>query len=240
MLKHRHQTEEDKKLNTRMMIEKYKMPWTCDELTEEIMGRIKQLPFEFVFDDDNQRLFELLCLYYSGDERFNEQEVTYPNGDKRELNLKKGIGLISAKKGTGKSILMGLFQQNRWKPYLLLETKNVSAMFQKKGEEAIEVHSNLLHVPPTPLWFYRNDIGICFDDLGFELPKNSWGNKSDVMSDVLFSIYSKNQWKGDFSNFSFTSNLSGTEFENRYDDRVRDRMREMFNVIPVGGESRRK
>ena len=35
-----------------------------------------------------------------------------------QLSLKKGIGLISSKKGTGKSILSTLFQQNKFRPCL--------------------------------------------------------------------------------------------------------------------------
>ena len=56
------------------------------------------------------------------------------------------------------------------------------------------------------------DTIIQFDDLGFELPKSFWGSKSDVMADVLFSIYRKNQMKGNYSWFHFTSNLSGERF----------------------------
>ena len=40
----------------------------------------KQLPFEFVIDKDNERIFDLLCMYFSGDERFNEQKIKYSDG----------------------------------------------------------------------------------------------------------------------------------------------------------------
>lgn len=231
-------TDADKR---RHRIEKAQIAWTYDELRSEVLQRASQLPFQFDLDDNNKRVIDLLCLYFTGDERFNYEFFEYRDGKKMQMNLKKGIGLISSNKGTGKSILMTLFQQNKHRPFLCMPTKAVSEMFSNKGNEAIAIHSELLDINPMlPTFFYMNKAGICFDDLGFEIPKNSWGNKSDVMADVLFTIYSKNQMKGDFSWFHFTSNLSGKNFEDRYDDRIRDRMREMFNVIVLSGDSRRK
>lgn len=240
MLKARDIEDNQKKQERADKIKKWREPWTYEQLKSAVMNRAKQLPFEFEIDKDNEKVIHLLCLYYSGDERFNSETWTYSNGQVMNLSLKKGIGLISSKKGTGKSILTNLFQQNKYRPFLKIETKNVAAMYQKDGDKAIDIHSELIHIAPNPDFYFYQDIGICFDDLGFELPKNNWGSKSDVMADVLFAIYRKNQLIGDYSWFYFTSNLSGKDFEERYDDRIRDRMREMFNVITIHGESRRK
>lgn len=240
MLKQRFMEQEEKRDKKNNLIKEYQRPWSYEELRQEVMERTKQLPFEFVVDEYNERIIHLLCLYFSGDERFNNEEIEFRTGDKRKLSLKKGIGLVSECKGTGKSILMTLFQQNKNRPFFSMETKNVSAAYNTHGEEVIKNHSELMYVPPTPTFFFYERIGLCFDDLGFEVPKNSWGNKSDVMADVLFSIYSKLQMRGDFSFFHFTSNMGGAGLEERYGDRVKDRLREMFNMIPVPGQSRRK
>lgn len=231
--------DEEKRKATQDMISRHRKPWTTDELMAEINDRAEQLPFEFHIDSENQRVIELLCMYFSGDERFNKEVFDYGNNVKAKLNLRKGIGLVSKTKGTGKSVLMTLFQQNKYRPFLKLETKTIAAQFQKKGEEAISTHAQLLPVPRNPTFFYYAQIGICFDDLGFEIAKNNWGSKSDVLADVLFKIYSSNQHAGDFSWFHFTSNLYGNDFEQRYDDRIRDRMREMFNTLVLQGKSRR-
>jgi hypothetical protein len=229
--------KKQKRIDTRRRLQ---TAWDSDQLRTEIMFRTKQLPFEFILDQNNQRVFDLLCLYFTGDERFNREKFIYKDGTSVDLSLRKGIGLISTKKGTGKSVLMSLFQQNKHRPYFQMETKNIASMYGRKGEESIEVHSELLRIPPHPDFFMYDEIGICFDDLGFEVSKNFWGSKSDVMADVLFAIYRKNQMKGNFNWFHFTSNLSGNDFEERYDDRIRDRMREMFNILILNGESRRK
>lgn len=240
MLKAVAMEREEKTERDRRRVAKAREPFTFDELKAVVLDRAKQLPFDFVLDSTNERVFNLLCLYFIGDSQFNSEFFEYSDGSKMQMSLEKGIALISSKKGTGKTVMMSLFQQNKYRPYFQIETKNVSSSFQKKGEEAIEIHSEPLHIPPHPDFFYYDYIGICFDDLGFELPKSYWGSKSDVMSDVIFAIYRKNQMKGNFSNFHFTSNLSGNDIQSRYDDRIRDRMREMFNVIVLSGESRRK
>lgn len=222
---------------------KYFQIQSYEEIRESVLNAAKILPFEFVLDENNERIFHLLCLYFSNDERFNSEVIMYADGSKRELSLNKGIGLISSKKGTGKSVLMNLFQNNRRQPYLQIDTKNVAAMYKRDGEDAIKKHSELLYVPPMPTFNYWERIGICFDDLGQEIPKGNWGDKSDVMVDVISRIYSTKQFNTEenrFSDFHFTSNLSGQAFESRYGDMIRDRLREMFNVIIVPGESRRK
>jgi hypothetical protein len=231
--------EEDKRNATKRMIQNYRKPWNTDELMEEIMYRAEQLPFEFIVDAENQRVLELLCMFFSGDERFNKEVFDYGNGVKSKLNLRKGIGLVSQTKGTGKSIIMSMFQQNKRRPYLDVETKVIAAQFQKKGEEAITTHSKLLNVAPTPTFYYHSEVGICFEDLGFEVNKNNYGTKADVLADVLFNIYQKNQHQGDYSWFHYTSNLYGQEIEQRYDSRIRDRMNEMFNRLVLTGKSRR-
>lgn len=234
--------DEEKKQMEREKRLRIQASWTFDELKDEILNnRVKRLPFDFEIDEQNRYVFELLLMYFTNNPAFEMEEIEYKDGKKMKLSLNKGIGLISAKKGTGKTILMSLFQANKSNPYLQIETKDVSAMYKRDGEQAIIIHSDLIHIAPNPTFFFHQNIGLCFNDLGYEIPKNNWGDKSDVMADVLFNIYSKYQ-KNELSmrNFHFTSNLSGNDFESRYGDRIRDRMREMFNVIILPGESRRK
>lgn len=239
MLKSRTIDQQQRKDSFKKKVQSAQINWTYEGLKEVVLQRAKQLPFEFIIDHNNEKAFNLLCLYFSQDKRFNDEVLTYGDGVTRKCNLKKGIALVSKNKGTGKTVLMQLFQQNKYRPYMQIETKDVSSMFQKKGEQAIDVHSERLFIPSMPTWFYYQQIGICFGDLGYEIQKNHWGTKSDVMLDVISSIYSKNQFNGDFSWFHYTSNLYGKEMEDRYDTRVRDRLAEMFNMIILPGESRR-
>lgn len=240
MLKGGAMQEADKRENERIKRLKFQEPWTYDQLKEAVLTEAKNLPFEFVIDEFNEEVFHLLLLYFTNDPEFNDEEIEYKDGKKVKLSLNKGIALISSKKGTGKSILMHLFQGNKRMPFLCVPTKNISSMYKDKGDSVIREHSELLHVAPMPCFSYHQRIGICFEDLGNEMPKANWGDKSDVMADILFRIYETNQHTGNFFPYHITSNLSGNDFENRYGDRIRDRMRECWNVIVVKGESRRK
>lgn len=242
MLKGSSMEEADRRLNEQKKRDRFKKLFNHEELRDHILKAAKLLPFEFVLDEYNEEIFRLLCLYFSNDTSFNNETVKYADGTERKLSLNKGIGLISSKKGTGKTVLMNLFQNNRRQPYIQIDTKHVAAMYKNRGDEAITKHSELLQVAPMPLFNYFERIGICFDDLGQEIPKGNWGDKSDVMVDVISRIYSTRQFNviDTFSDFHFTSNLSGQTFESRYGEMIRDRMREMFNIFILPGESRRK
>lgn len=242
MLKGSYMEEQDRRINEQRKRDRYKHPFTYDELRSHVLNAAKLLPFEFVLDEHNERIFHLLCLYFTNDTAFNLETVKYADGSERILSLNKGIGLISSKKGTGKTVLMNLFQNNRRQPYIQIDTKHVASMYKNKGDEAIIKHSELLQVAPMPLFNFWERIGICFDDLGQEIPKGNWGDKSDVMVDVISRIYSTHQFlvTNTFSDFHFTSNQSGQTFETRYGEMIRDRMREMFNLFVLPGESRRK
>lgn len=240
MLKGSHMKEEEKKENARIRIRKFQEPWTYRQLKEAVLTEASKLPFEFIIDEHNEHIFHLMLLYFTNDPAFNEEEVEYRDGKKSKLSLNKGLALISSKKGTGKSVMMKLFQGNKRVPFLCVPTKNISAMYKDKGEIVIKEHSEPLKVAPMPIFSYYSEIGICFEDLGNEIPKSNWGDKSDVMADIIFRIYEQNQHTGQFFPYHLTSNLSGNDFENRYGDRIRDRMREIWNVLIMPGESRRK
>jgi energy-coupling factor transporter ATP-binding protein EcfA2 len=72
-------------------------------------------------------------------------------------------------------------------------------------------------------------VRYCFDDLGTENNLKYFGNECNVMAEILLSRYEL------FTNKKLqthiTTNLSATEIENQYGNRVRSRMREMFNLI---------
>lgn len=242
MLKGEAMKVEEKRDNDRIKRERFQAPITYDELKESVLVEAQKLPFEFKIDEHNEEIFHLLLMYFTNDPEFNLEEIEYKDGKKVKLSLDKGIALVSSKKGTGKSVMMRLFQGNKRLPFLCVSTKDIAAMYKQRGEEVIKEHSDMLYVAPMPIFSYHQRIGICFEDLGNEIPKSNWGDKSDVMFDVLSKIYESRQFNvvNKFNPFHLTSNLSGNDFEGRYGDRVRDRMREMFNVLIMPGESRRK
>lgn len=231
MLKHRDMTERQKVEARRIAIRKYCEPWSAEELKADVLARAKTLPFDFLVDKDNERVIDLLSLYFTGDPEFQ-----FGTG----YSLNKGVVLVSPEKGTGKSILMSLFARNKREPYLPIPTTTIAGAYHKTGESVIDAYSTVLRVGSSKLNFFRESVGICFEDLGMEQDKNSYGNRSNVMADVLFRLYTNGQQLGNWSPFHATTNYTGDELEARYGDRIRSRLREMFNFIYLPGNDRRR
>lgn len=248
MLKARHLEQEDKQKQRAEKIRLAQQPWTYEQLKADVLLRARQLPFPFVLDVQNEKIFTLLCLYFSNDARFEEFALKLddlsihhqPAGDGFSFfKLNKGIGLFSGTKGTGKTVLMDLFARNKRLPYISITTDQIASAYKRKGEDAIDVHSKLLHVGESASTFYYSHLGICFQDLGRERDKKNYGDHSNVMADILFRLEDNYKSTGDYSPFHFTSNLDGPGFEDRYDDAIRSRMRKMFNFIELPGKDRR-
>jgi hypothetical protein len=146
---------------------------------------------------------------------------------KRHLDLKKGI-LLSGPIGCGKTTLMSLvkyfFQPG--KQYQIKSTRDISFEFEKDGYRVINRYSkslsNLSYTNPVPNIF-------CFDDLGIEQTQKHFGNECNVMAEILLSRYDLFISKGIPTHL--TTNLSASEIEGKYGNRVRSRMREMFNLV---------
>lgn len=93
---------------------------------------------------------------------------------------------------------------------------------------------------------YGNDGYFCFDDLGIEPIGRHYGKDCNVMGEILLSRYDhyketlpppRGSWRGITH---ATTNLNAQELEERYGNRVRSRMREMFNLIAFDKESKDK
>lgn len=86
----------------------------------------------------------------------------------------------------------------------------------------------------------NSDTIYCFDDLGIEQNMKHFGNESNVMAEILLSRYDLLRYRGIITHA--TTNLNANELEKLYGNRVRSRLREMFNLItfPENAEDLRK
>ena len=98
----------------------------------------------------------------------------------------------------------------------------VSFEFAKNGFEALQVYTQ-----KTPT--QHRLAGYCFDDLGAEKQIKHFGNDCNVMAEILMSRYE--QFIENNTVTHITTNLSASELENYYGNRVRSRLRNMFNLI---------
>ena len=74
-----------------------------------------------------------------------------------------------------------------------------------------------------------NNKSYCFDDLGIEGNLKYYGNECNVMAEILLSRYDLFVSQKIITHI--TTNLSASEIEELYGNRIRSRMREMFNLI---------
>lgn len=79
---------------------------------------------------------------------------------------------------------------------------------------------------------------ISFDDFGAEQQIKHFGNDCNVMAEIIISRYE--QFIENKTVTHLTTNLSANEIEKLYGNRVRSRMRQMFNVIDFDGNSKDK
>lgn len=181
-------------------------------------------------DQDNQHIIEGLVLYFAGDLRF-ESWFDEPQ------SLKKGI-LLMGNIGCGKTFLMDLFRINPVNAYLMKSCREVTDDYKELGVDGIRKYSELRQVASKNPMNGSELFGWCFDDLGTEEISSNYGNKVNVMEDVILKAYDRSELRG---RVHVTTNLSADEIGEKYGPRVRSRMREMFNMItfPLNAADRR-
>ncbi|HCO84280.1 MAG TPA: ATPase, partial [Arenibacter sp.] len=143
------------------------------------------------------------------------------------IDIDKGI-LLSGPVGCGKTSLMKLLRHivPLQRPYEMIPCRNVTFSFNHLGFKTIEE--------------YGNTKFFCFDDLGIEPPGRFYGKDLNVMGEVLLSRYELYQQTKHKIKTHATTNLNAEELEDRYGNRVRSRMRELFNLIAFDKKSNDK
>jgi hypothetical protein len=213
--------------------EKLRQPKPILKLTPEqlfeIMGvRAKELGINLSFTDEERKIAEILCHYFSGSDEFESMGEGF--------SLKKGI-LLHGNIGCGKTTMFKLLATNPHSSYHITTCRYIASEFAKKGYEAIEKYYQMIPAGGHEGKKYGQDrITVCFDDLGTEASAKNYGNESNVMADIILSRYESKVIT------HLSTNLDANLIEEHYGARVRSRMREMFNKIafPLTSTDKRK
>lgn len=178
----------------------------------------------FVVDAENEKVFKLLCCYFTGDKRF----------EKDGYSLSKGI-LLTGGVGCGKTTIMKIFTQNQIQSYFLDSCVEIAMEFTSEGyDDMLKYYAEPMQPSATANEFGHTTFVQCFDDLGAENATSYYGNTEHIMEKILMVRYSK----GILTHA--TTNLSVEEIADKYKSpRLVSRLNEMFNLIVLPGEDRR-
>jgi energy-coupling factor transporter ATP-binding protein EcfA2 len=169
---------------------------------------------QFFFRKTDFPLILQLMYYFLNDEE---------KAKEHKIDLHKGL-MISGPIGCGKTTLLELMKLIAVpeKKYLLTTSREISFEFIQDGYEVIQRYSKGIPGQHTR----RN---IAFDDIGTERNLKHYGNECNIMAEILLSRYDLFIQNGFVTHI--TTNLSATELEEFYGNRVRSRLRNMCNLI---------
>lgn len=200
---------------------------------KELMGRLKASKNpagkSFIVDKDNQAQVEIICQYFAG--------VTAP-----DIDPAKGLALLG-NVGVGKTYLMAFFFQNQVQSYAMANCRKIEGQWVEEASQKEKPPQGVISRYSGPIQgalngnpFGHTQIGVCFDDLGTETsPSKAYGEEKNVLAEILMNRYESGM---PFNMTHVTTNLSAHDIGIKYGTRVRDRFREMFNMITFPNEAK--
>lgn len=170
--------------------------------------------------------------------------IYYFNGLNNDYNLNKSIALVGSY-GVGKSILMRIFQRYLQRVsggfghpniYRIVSIEDVLSHMSKPNYTDCELLYNYNPDVDRPM---RKPANLMINEFGFRYDGKSFGTEyQELIEMFIMKRYDIFQESGKLTHV--TTNCDVEDFKNIFHEKIMDRFKEMFNIIPVGGNSFRK
>lgn len=170
--------------------------------------------------------------------------ISYFNGLESDYNLNKSIALCGTF-GVGKTVLMRVFRD--YMRTILVNGKNPNQYRIISIEEVVEYMSGNNALDSEILYNCNRDIDrptkkpvhLMINEFGYGYNGKVYGtDKAELIETFLMKRYDIFQDYGKVMHV--TMNLGTDELAENFHPRIVDRFKEMFNIIPFDGESKRK
>ena len=179
----------------------------------------KKFGSNFRIEKEDIPVINKLILY-----AINEKEQC----EKYGIDLSKGI-LLSGPIGCGKTSWLHLIQTlcSPEEKFMIKSTRDIAFEFNRDGYEIINQYGKKHRI-------------LCLDDIGIEQNIKFFGNECNTIAEVLLHRYELLMHHQIVTHA--TTNLSASQLEKLYGNRVRSRLRSMFNLIsfPASAQDKRK
>lgn len=208
---------------TPMRTKAIQTPYDYYKLIRAVEIRGKNLFGEkYTIQDIDRPVVSKLLSYFLQDKNVAESE---------NIDLNKGV-MLTGRVGCGKTTLIKIlrsFTAEVSRPGMG-SCRDISFEFSQNGYEVIYKYSKNAFYPYTSI-----PRTHCFDDLGVEATGQYFGHDCNVMAEILLSRY--DLFISHKMITHVTTNLNSQELEKAYGNRIRSRMREMFNLIAFNSET---
>jgi len=184
----------------------------------------EQEDFEFDIKEYQNEIFNELIAYFGN---FHQTlKIINPK--------KKGL-MIVGPMGIGKTFLFKVFRSNPYQSFKLVSAKNISKAAKTDSTNFFESIKKWITPNISNNFFGQKQLALMIDDLGTEDNINDFGNKTNVIQDLIEERYESFK-KYKLPNLFITTNLTKDQLIERYGARSIDRLLEMLNVYIFDSE----
>jgi energy-coupling factor transporter ATP-binding protein EcfA2 len=201
-------------------------PYDYYEILQTVISKGKEMFGPgFYIDDTDRPVIMNLITYFMRDENVAAA---------KNIDLYKGL-IITGPVGCGKTAIMKILRAllPRDGQFVIRSCCRTSLDFLQDGYQTIERYTFGSFEP-----YSTRPRTCCFDDLGIEKDANHWGNTCNVMAEILFHRY--DLFMEHHMLTHLTTNMSSSELEERYGNRLRSRIRQMCQLVGFPTDSKDK